>query len=266
MKKILLVGLTICIALWGQTAGTNWSQIKASDRHGTGAKGQSSDGTGTSGNVPTFNASGGLTDGPAPSITVNGTTCTLGSTCAPAGAGGITALTGDVAASGGGSAAATVAKVNGIAYSATAAAHTVQVTTTANATVTAKVIPDCTDTAGNHLNFTQSTDSFSCGTSGSSSATVTVASGTSALGTSAIGSGACASAVTTAATGTATTDNVMADFNGDPTAVTGYAPVTTGMLTIIKYPTANNVNFKVCNLTGASITPGAITLNWRVVR
>jgi hypothetical protein len=26
------------------------------------------------------------------------------------------------------------------------------------------------------------------------------------------------------------------------------------------------VNFKVCNNTGTSITPGAITLNWRVVR
>jgi hypothetical protein len=38
------------------------------------------------------------------------------------------------------------------------------------------------------------------------------------------------------------------------------------MLTIISYPTANNVNFKVCNNTSASVTPGAITLNWRVVR
>jgi hypothetical protein len=39
-----------------------------------------------------------------------------------------------------------------------------------------------------------------------------------------------------------------------------------GMLAIIKYPTANNVNFKVCNNTSASITPGAVTLNWRVSR
>lgn len=91
-------------------------------------------------------------------------------------------------------------------------------------------------------------------------------SGTSALGTSAIGSAACASAVTTAATGVLTTDVVLASFNGDPTAVTGYVPLTSGMLTIIAYPTANNVNFKVCNNTSASITPGAITLNWKVVR
>ncbi len=99
-----------------------------------------------------------------------------------------------------------------------------------------------------------------------SSGTTTIASGTSALGTGSISSGACASAVTTSATGVATTDNIMADFNADPTSSTGYSPSTSGMLTIIKYPTSNNVNFKVCNNTGSSITPSAITLNWRVVR
>lgn len=93
-----------------------------------------------------------------------------------------------------------------------------------------------------------------------------IASGTSVLATAAISSATCATVVTTSATGTATTDNIMADFNADPTAVTGYAPSASGMLTIIKYPTANNVNFKVCNNTAGTITPGAITLNWRVVR
>lgn len=95
---------------------------------------------------------------------------------------------------------------------------------------------------------------------------VTIASGTSVLGTSAISSAACASVVTTTATGTATTDAIVWGFNGDPTGVTGYTPVTTGALTIFAYPSANNVNYRVCNLTGSSITPGAITLNWRVVR
>jgi hypothetical protein len=93
-----------------------------------------------------------------------------------------------------------------------------------------------------------------------------IAAGTSALGTSAIASGACASAVTTAASGVLTTDVITAGFNGDPTAVTGYAASANGMLTIIAYPSADNVNFKVCNNTGSSITPGAITLNWRVAR
>jgi hypothetical protein len=102
--------------------------------------------------------------------------------------------------------------------------------------------------------------------SASATITQTIASGTSALGTSAISSATCATVVTTSATGVATTDTIQASFNGDPTAVTGYVPLTAGMLTIIVYPTANNVNFKVCNNTSSSITPGAITLNWRVVR
>ena len=96
--------------------------------------------------------------------------------------------------------------------------------------------------------------------------TITVASGAKALATGAISSAACTTAQTDTATGTATTDTIIVSFNGDPTAVTGYVPLTTGMLTIIPYPTANTVNFKVCNNTSASITPGAITLNWRVVR
>jgi len=101
-------------------------------------------------------------------------------------------------------------------------------------------------------------------TCGSSSGAGPYASGTAVLGTSAISSGTCASVVTVAATGVTTTSNLMADFNADPTAVTGYSPSANGMLSIIKYPTAGNVNFKVCNNTGGSITPGAITLDWSV--
>jgi hypothetical protein len=96
--------------------------------------------------------------------------------------------------------------------------------------------------------------------------TETIASGTVSLGTSAIASASCASAVTATASGVVTTDTIQASFSGDPTSTTGYIPLTTGMLTIITYPTSGNVNFKVCNNTGSSITPGAVTLNWRVVR
>lgn len=99
-----------------------------------------------------------------------------------------------------------------------------------------------------------------------SGSTTTIASGTAALGTSAITSGACAAAVTVSASGVATTDAVIAGFNGDPTSTTGFIPSTSGMLTIIAYPSANDVNFKVCNDTASSVTPGAVTLNWRVVR
>jgi parallel beta-helix repeat protein len=99
-----------------------------------------------------------------------------------------------------------------------------------------------------------------CGT------TLTIASGTASLGTGAISSGTCATTVTVAGTGIATTDDIIADFNASPLAVTGYTPSANGMLAIIKWPTSGNVNFAVCNNTGSSITPGAITLNWRVVR
>jgi hypothetical protein len=94
----------------------------------------------------------------------------------------------------------------------------------------------------------------------------TVASGDIALATSEIASGACTAAQTDTATGTATTDVVWWGFAADPTATTGYSPTANGMLTIIAYPTSGNVNFKVCNNTGAAITPGTVTLNWRVVR
>jgi hypothetical protein len=86
------------------------------------------------------------------------------------------------------------------------------------------------------------------------------------MGTSAISSATCASVVTTGATGTATTDVIQATPNADPSSTTGYAPSASGSLYIIAYPTTNNVNFKVCNSTGGSITPGAMTLNWRVTR
>jgi|SRR5665213_597590 len=102
--------------------------------------------------------------------------------------------------------------------------------------------------------------------SGSAVVAQTIASGTATLGTTLIASGAAATTVTVSASGVLTTDTLMADFNADPTAVTGYAPSASGMLTIIKFPTAGGVNFIVVNNTGSSITPGAITLNWRVVR
>jgi hypothetical protein len=75
------------------------------------------------------------------------------------------ALTGDTTTSAG-SCATTTAKVNGVAYSSGPSTHQVPVVTASN-TATYKTVPDCTDTGGNHLNYTQSSDAFSCGTSGS---------------------------------------------------------------------------------------------------
>lgn len=96
-------------------------------------------------------------------------------------------------------------------------------------------------------------------------AIVNIDSGSSALNTAAITSTNC-NTTTVSATGVATTDVISWTPNGTLVAVTGYVPGTAGGLQIRPYPTANNVNFEVCNPTAASITPGAVTLNWRVDR
>lgn len=93
----------------------------------------------------------------------------------------------------------------------------------------------------------------------------TVASGTATLGTSAIASGSCASVVTVAASGVSSTETLAIGFQGDPTSIAGYGTSATGaVLTVYAYPTAGDVNFKVCNSTSTSITPGAMTINWEV--
>lgn len=120
-------------------------------------------------------------------------------------------------------------------------------------------------TFSNTLTFTGTdTSSVAFGTGGTVS--YLIASGAKALATGAIASAACTSAQTDTATGAATTDVLDASFASDPTGVTGYIPATTGMLTIIAYATSNTANFKVCNNTASSITPGAISLNWKVRR
>ena len=151
--------------------------------------------------------------------------------------------------------AATATSINKVSISAPATSATLSIadgkTLTQNTTLT------YSGTDGSSVNF---------GAGGTVSYTVAI--GTVALGTGAIGPGACAAAVTVSTAGILTTDIVMASFNGDPTGTTGYIPSTNGMLTIIAYPAAGGgaASFKVCNNTAASITPGAITLNYRVTR
>lgn len=106
---------------------------------------------------------------------------------------------------------------------------------------------------------------WNCSGGGESGNTATIAGGTATLGTSAITGGTCATVVTVSATGVATTDTITADFNADPSGLTGYG-IGSDMLTVYKYPTSNNVNFKVCNRGEDSVTPSAATLNWAVFR
>lgn len=89
--------------------------------------------------------------------------------------------------------------------------------------------------------------------------TQTVASGTASMTTAAITSGTCGSTVTVSATGVLTTDSIIAN----PNNVTG---TPNALLTLVFWPTANNVVFEFCNPTAGSLTPAAETINWRVTR
>jgi hypothetical protein len=101
--------------------------------------------------------------------------------------------------------------------------------------------------------------------------TTTIASGALALATSQIASAQCQTVTTdsvnsAAAANVASTDIIEFTPNASIKAVTGYTPATAGGLTITAYPTAGHVNFDVCNWTASAVTPGAVTINWRVVR
>lgn len=87
-----------------------------------------------------------------------------------------------------------------------------------------------------------------------------IASGTSTLGSTAIASGACATTVVTSAPGVAATDAIFWSY------ASFSAPSTNGRVILNACPTANNVNFSLCNPSAGSITPSGLTVNWRVVR
>jgi hypothetical protein len=95
---------------------------------------------------------------------------------------------------------------------------------------------------------------------------LTIASGAVNLNTALIASGAKSTIITIAAPGVLATDKLLWNFSIDPTSTTGYAPAAGGVLEIDVFCTAGNVNFYVLNNTSGSITPGAVTLNWQVVR
>lgn len=107
--------------------------------------------------------------------------------------------------------------------------------------------------------------------------TQTIASGQQTLGTAAINANECSGRTQVAAANVLSTDVISVGFSEDPTGThvvsggavtgaTGYGPGAADGLAIYAYPTAGNVNFKVCNMTSTSITPGNLTVNYRVTR
>lgn len=122
----------------------------------------------TSGNCVQATTGGLLTTASGPCGTSSGTITATGSPAAGnltkfSGATSITNgdLSGDVTTSG--TTTATVAKVNGVSYPASPSTNQVPVVTAGNV-ATYETIPGCLDSAGNHLNYNNSTFTFTCGT------------------------------------------------------------------------------------------------------
>lgn len=89
--------------------------------------------------------------------------------------------------------------------------------------------------------------------------------GTLALSTSPIGGHTCSSAQTLTATGTTTSSVVSWSFASTPITITGYGDSVTPFLVVTAFPTSNTANIVVCNTSASSITPGAISVNIRVM-
>ena len=117
--------------------------------------------------------------------------------------------------------------------------------------------------SGNLLSATGTTTASDSGIV-ASKVTQTICSGQSSPTFGSTASNACSTVQQIACTGLLTTDNISVDFAVDPTATTGYVPGAMG--TIVKYPTAGQINLKYCNNTGSTLNPTALALNYKVVR
>ena len=121
--------------------------------------------------------------------------------------------------------------------------------------------------AGDHLYRRQSTNRWMTTTDANPTAaapgralTELVASGTRAMATAAISSGACSTAdASITATGVVSTDVVKFSPNADP-------GLNSGLLVYSAWAGTDVISFRVCNPSAGSITPAAVTLNWRVDR
>ena len=119
---------------------------------------------------------------------------------------------------------------------------------------------------GTYQNANVTVDADGRVTAISAGSSLVIASGTKALATTSISAGACNSDSITAA-GVVSTDVVTWSPNADLSAVVGYRPISGDGLAIYPpVPSAGSILVKVCNPTASSITPGALSLNYRVVR
>ena len=93
----------------------------------------------------------------------------------------------------------------------------------------------------------------------SSCQAVGIANITVVLPTAALSGNTCSTPATATMTGLATTSAFDTAFATNPNAVNGWGSA--GGLVFTAWPTANTLNWSVCNTTTGSITPGAMSLN-----
>lgn len=107
---------------------------------------------------------------------------------------------------------------------------------------------------------------YGSGSPAGSNVSSTICSGTVVLGTGALTTGAKGNGSTSACSGLATTDAIINTSNAEIFTLTGFVPSASGILTVNCWPTANTVNCEEANNTAGTITPAAVTVNYRVVR
>lgn len=83
------------------------------------------------------------------------------------------------------------------------------------------------------------------------------------VGTTAISANSCTTASTVTMTGLTTAMALKLTPTSDVSTVVGWSPASTGQLYFTAWPTANTLNYRVCNPTSSSITPGSST-TWNV--
>lgn len=79
-------------------------------------------------------------------------------------------------------------------------------------------------------------------------------------------SGQCDSSVTTTATGASGTDIVTWGFFTSPFGEPGFAPVTTGGLSVTPIAGTDLITWHVCNPTAGALDPGTVFINWRIMK
>ena len=91
----------------------------------------------------------------------------------------------------------------------------------------------------------------------------TATSGSVALGTAPILARDCAPVVTAPAVGLTASSAFTLTPQADLSLINGYNPANPS-LTIAGWPTVDQINVRVCNVTDSQVTPGALSLNWEV--